>query len=414
MSQTEVQLIKADAVQTGDIANSAVTDAKISGVASSKLTGALPAISGAALTNLPASGKAKNLIINGAMQVAQRGTSSTSDTYATVDRFYKFHNGIDANVTQAQADVASGTTPYTNGFRKVFKITNGNQTSGAGAGDVIEIVTKLEAQDIANSGWNYLSASSYITLSFWVKSSVAQNFYGQLTTTDGTSQNYPFETGSLSADTWTKITKTIPGNSNLQFDNDNGLGLTIKWIMFRGTNTTSSGVTLNAWAAFSSSTRTPDNTSTWYTTNNATFEITGVQLEVGDSATDFEHRTFGEELAKCHRYFYSAMNANGAGEYMSWGIYLGSGKMMSVFYMSQPMRTNATVSFPTGTNYYNIYRANGSDSFDSLGSILGPSKFAGNYFVNIEILSGVSSTGGYSGTISAGNTAVYVHFSAEL
>ena len=108
------------------------------------------------------------------------------------------------------------------------------------------------------------------------------------------------------------------------------------------------------------------------------------------------------------------MNANGAGEYMSWGIYLGSGKMMSVFYMPQPMRTNATVSFPTGTNYYNIYRANGSDSFDSLGSILGASKFAGNYFVNIEILSGVSSTGGYSGTISAGNTAVYVHFSAEL
>ena len=95
MSQTEVQLIKADAVQTGDIANSAVTDAKIAGLTSSKLTGALPAISGAALTNLPASGKAKNLIINGAMQVAQRGTSSTVNGFASVDRFANYYNGTD-------------------------------------------------------------------------------------------------------------------------------------------------------------------------------------------------------------------------------------------------------------------------------------------------------------------------------
>ena len=78
------------------------------------------------------------------------------------------------------------------------------------------------------------------------------------------------------------------------------------------------------------------------------------------------------------------------------------------------MRANPTVSFPEGSNYYNIYRADGSDNFNSLGSILGPSKFAGNHFVNIEILSLVGSTGGYSGTISAGNTAVYVHFSAEI
>ena len=413
MSQTEVQLIKTDAVQTGDIADSAVTDAKIAGLTSSKLTGALPAISGAALTNLPASGKAKNLIDNGAMLVAQRGTSSTSTLIQTVDRFKAFWTGQDENPTQEQGDVAAGTTPYTLGFRKTFKLTNGNQTSGGQAADYFIVRTVLEAQDIANSGWNYKSASSNITLSFWIKSSVAQNFYGNLITSDGTQYNYRFETGSLSADTWTKITKTIPGNSNLQFDNDANAGLSVQVNPYMGTDYTGS-VSLNTWEAFSGSTIQPDNTSTWWTTNNATLEFTGMQLEVGDTATDFEHRTFGEELARCQRYFYSAMNANGAGEYMSWGIYLGNGKMMSVFYMPQPMRTNATVSFPTGTNYYNIYRANGSDSFDSLGSILGPSKFAGNYFVNIEILSGVSSTGGYSGTISAGNNAVYVHFSAEL
>ena len=77
----------------------------------------------------------KNLIINGAMQVAQRGTSSTSVGYQTVDRIQTYTNGVDEAPTQAQVDVASGTTPYTQGFRKAFKITNGNQTSGAGGAD---------------------------------------------------------------------------------------------------------------------------------------------------------------------------------------------------------------------------------------------------------------------------------------
>ena len=110
------------------------------------------------------------------------------------------------------------------------------------------------------------------------------------------------ETGSLSADTWTKITKTIPGNSNLTFNNDNGEGLLIRWALFRGTANTGTRP-LNAWAAYDGSTRYPDVTSTWYTTNDATFEITGVQLEVGSVATYFDHRSFGQELALCERYY---------------------------------------------------------------------------------------------------------------
>tara|TARA_Y100000289_G_scaffold49145_1_gene49782 strand:- start:161 stop:1183 length:1023 start_codon:yes stop_codon:yes gene_type:complete len=245
------------------------------------------------------------------MTIAQRGSSSTTSGYGTVDRFACYFGGTDEAVTQAQVDVSSGTTPYTLGFRKALKITNGNQTSGAGAGDDVQIQTRFEAQDIAQSGWNYTSASSFITLSFWVKSSVAQNFYWYLRTKDGTDQRYAFETGSLSADTWTKITKTIPGNSNLQFDNNNENGLELIFGAFFGTDYTDSGVSLNAWGAYSGSTRTPDYTSTWYTTNDATFELTGVQLEVGSVATDFEHRSIGQELALCQRYFYAMLDGNG-------------------------------------------------------------------------------------------------------
>ena len=246
----------------------------------------------------------RNLVINGAMMVAQRGTSSTTSGYGTVDRFILGHTGTDEAPTQSQVDVASGTTPYSLGFRKAFRVTNGNQTSGAGAADAIQYTYKFEAQDIANSGWNYTSSSSYVTLSFWCKSSVAQEFHGFLLTNDGSAQLYSFSTGSLSADTWTKVTKTIPGNSNLTFNNDNGEGLVFHLYPFIGTDYTTSNSDTETWLTASSANYANDMTSTWWTTNDAIFEVTGVQMEVGSQATAFEHRSVGEELALCQRYYF--------------------------------------------------------------------------------------------------------------
>ena len=254
-------------------------------------------------------GGRRNIMINGDMRVAQRATSSTTNGYGSVDRFYIGYNAVDEAPTQAQADISAGTTPYTLGFRKSLKITNGNQTGGADTGDYIYFSYPIEAQDLANSGWNHKSSSSSITLSFWVKSSVAQNFYFQFDVRDGTRYNYTMETGSLTADTWTKVTKTIPGNSNLTVDNDTGVGAYITFGYFWGTDYTGS-MSLETWAAGNDSLKTPDNTSTWYLTNDATFEITGVQLEVGSQATPFEHRSFGEELSLCQRYYYRINNTD--------------------------------------------------------------------------------------------------------
>ena len=255
----------------------------------------------------------RNLIINGAMQVAQRGTSSTDASFATVDRWENISTGTDEAQTQAQITLTSSDTgPWAKGFRNAYQITNGNQTSGAGAGDYSWVAQPIEAQNLANSGWDYTSASSYITLSFWVKSSVAQNFYGRLQTVDGTVQNYTFETGSLSANTWTKVTKIIPGHANNTINNDNGKGLEIELSMLRGTDYTHS-VTLNQWAAYATDTRHPDSTVTWNNTNDAVFMLTGVQLEVAAAATEYEFVPWEKELLRCQRYYYHIPTATHPG-----------------------------------------------------------------------------------------------------
>tara|TARA_B100000927_G_scaffold164551_1_gene132581 strand:- start:346 stop:1515 length:1170 start_codon:yes stop_codon:yes gene_type:complete len=352
----------------------------------------------------------RNLIINGAMQVAQRSSSNIAASgYQTVDRFEVNLFGYASVPSQGQLDIASGTTPYTLGFRKSYRIQNGNQTQ-ADSDAFIRFKTTLEAQDIANSGWNYVSSSSFITLSFWIKSTVAQNFYGRLQTVDGTSQNYSFETGSLTADTWTKVTKTIPGNSNLQFDNNNDAGLILEIAAWFGTDYTSSGVSLNTWAAYASGTRTPDQTSTWYLTNDAKLEITGVQLEVGSHASDFEFLSHADELRRCMRYF---QQVTGDGINIGLGFYYTSSYLQIPYRFPVPMRTTPSVDDITGTHYYVIYRDGAADTFNSVTIDSGSNNKQVLFYNNSE----VSGTAGQTGIVRCNNLAPnggQIQFNAEL
>jgi len=247
----------------------------------------------------------KNIIINGAMQVAQRGTSNTTQDqgYRTVDRFTVSWSGLDSVIEQHQGTLSSSDgTPYNLGFRNTWKLVNGDQTGGAGASDYIQAEYRIEAQDIATSGWHYKSDSSYITLSFWLKTSVSQNFTINLTTFDGTGQRIPMKTGTIAANTWTKITKTVPGNSNIDINNDRGKGMSIMFYPYLG-NSYVGGSTLNVWSNSAVSNFGGSNESSWYTTNDATFEVTGFQLEVGEVATPFEFRSYAEEHLRCARYY---------------------------------------------------------------------------------------------------------------
>tara|TARA_R100001086_G_scaffold133944_1_gene69666 strand:- start:244 stop:1404 length:1161 start_codon:yes stop_codon:yes gene_type:complete len=355
-----------------------------------------------------ASGR-KNLIINGAMKVAQRGTSSTSSGIQSVDRMPLQFGNQDEAPTQAQVSVASGTTPYASGFRKAFKITNGNQTSGAGTNDYLWLQYKIEAQDIANSGWNYVSSSSNITLSFWVKSSVAQDFSIALRSEDGTRQIYNMTTGSLSADTWTKIVKTIPGNSNLQFDDNNAVGLTLFIIGFAGTASTTTGLAQNAWSAFTNSKFSGDMTSTWYTTNDSTLEMTGIQLEVGSTATDFEHRSFGEELALCQRYYY--VLASGATKFMCIGDFWLNAQADGGIVLPVEMRSTPTLDHTNGADYYRVWTNGANSHIDGAVALWNRSH---SKAVTWYATPDVDRTAGHANRWITNNADAHFAFSAEL
>ena len=352
----------------------------------------------------------RNLVINGAMQVAQRGTSSTGTSYQTVDRMSVGFAGHDEAPTMTQADVASGTSPYTSGFRKSMKIQNGNQTSGAGAADELALSYYIEGQDIAESGWNVASASSNVTLSFWVKSSVAQQFqtnvrlYGPA---NGNQREFAFAY-TLSANTWTKVTKTIPGHASNTVRGDNALGMFLQFPMFWGTNYTANTRNHDTWEAKNNNQNMKDYVSTWWTTNDATWEITGIQLEVGDSASDFEHRSFAEELTLCKRYYQKVTTGENNGPIALATAYNSS--QLSVPIPLRPeMRATPTVDVESGSNYYRFTSNASNTNFDDIALDIGTRQAV---IVAKGSLSGM--TGGQAGYFYTKSTSASLAFNAEL
>ena len=296
-------------------------------------------------------GGRRNIIINGAMRIAQRAEDNivTTNGYGSVDRFAvssgntdeaPSHNRQDGNAT------AAGENPFLAGLPKSLRVRNGNQTSGAQTNSYIFIDYRIEADHMRNSGWNYTDPNSFITLSFYVKSGVAQTYYGYFSTEDGTKMNWPFDIPVAAANTWYRIVKKIPGHANLTFDNNHEMGIRMTIAPYWGASYTGS-VNANEWSTYTSSARTPNNTSTWYTTNDATFLITGVQLEVGGQVTPFEHTTKSEELNECFRYYRLQSKTRQSGREGGASNYV----MLNSFPLSPHMRNTPTVAMYGSANY---------------------------------------------------------------
>ena len=277
-----------------------------------------------------------NIIINGDMSIAQRATSSSSSGLNSIDRYNNAWGQISA--TQTQESLTSG-SPYEAGFNNFLRLTNTSTSSNTTSYQ--QLNQRIEAQHIANSGWNFKSSSSFVTLSFWARSSLAGTYFVFLQSQDGTGY-VRAKDFALSADTWTKVSLTFEGNSNLTINDDNGVGLYITIVPHYGTTYTGSGgnASTTTWYTISNNKYLPtDFAQNWGNTSSATFDITGCQLELGQVATPYKHESFADNLKRCKRYFIkfsdSANYAIGAAEDSTRGIFA---------FPAPDMRAN-----PTGT-----------------------------------------------------------------
>ena len=270
--------------------------------------------SGANLTSLRTN---RNLIINGDCSVCQyRGITgeTTGVGVLTTDRWHLGYSGHDEEITQEHRNNPVSAAPSKLGISHSFQVKNGNQTS-TGSNDYCRISYTIESQYMRNSGWDFQNSNSFLTLSFWVKSSVSKNFYGQFFCQDSPFLQRSFETGTLSANTWTKVEISIPGYSTMNFDHNEGPGLIIYWYLYAPTAYTSGNGPLNTWMGYNSTKFTPTDSDAWWTTDNATFDITGVQLEVGSTATPFELKSYDQNLWECKRYYQRSTDQNRGSNY---------------------------------------------------------------------------------------------------
>jgi len=342
----------------------------------------------------------ESLIINGDFSIAQRGTSSTANGYGSVDRFYHGRGG--GTRTASQETLTSG-DPYDEGFRKHFRYTN--TTAGSNnATDYVELYYYVEAQDIASSGWDYTSSDSYVTLSFWVRSSVAGTYPIWIRDEDNTSYRYVF-TFTVAANTWTKVTHSIAGNSNLVFNNDNGRGLRINWLTWYGSDYTVASPTLNAW---DNSNNIPDFATTWNTTAGSTYDVTGIKLEVGSVATPYRHESYGENLAKCQRYYYK--HCEGTNQHVSLGDAHQTTQMDAVVHFPVTMRATPTLDANSGTGYWGVY-ITGVLRTSNAGWTLFRAMPTGTTLYNQGF---GSMTAGHAGRVIVSNANAYMAFDAEL
>jgi hypothetical protein len=240
----------------------------------------------------------RNLIINGAMQIWQRGTST--DTISNggylCDRWRINHSGTDGNVdVDRSTDVPAG-----KGFGFSQKISMDASESSLDAGDQIRVIQRIEGQNLQSLKKGTSSAES-VTISFYVKSSVAATYTVNIRDEDNDRDNSKTYTID-SANTWEFKSITFTGDTTGALDNDNGRSFDLNFWIDAGTSFTSGTFYNGTWGA-GDNTKKVSATTGWLESTSPEWYITGVQMEVGEQATPFEHRPFADELARCKRYF---------------------------------------------------------------------------------------------------------------
>jgi hypothetical protein len=238
----------------------------------------------------------RNLIINGAMQVAQRGdvTGISSNSYGGPDRFR-------LNVSGLGTFSISQSTTAPDGFANSYKLDCTTADASPAAGDLLRVNYFIEGQDLQSLAYGTSDAKA-ITLSFYVRSNKTGTYNIQFQQPDNSFKQAVLSYTINSADTWEFKSITVAGDTAGVINNDNGSGLSLNWVLGAGSNYTS-GSERPTYTAFANADIAPTQTVNLADNTANEWYLTGVQLEVGEQATPFEHRSFADELARCQRYF---------------------------------------------------------------------------------------------------------------
>jgi hypothetical protein len=349
----------------------------------------------------------RNAIINGGMMISQRSTSKTVGSgiggCQTLDRWQTSIGGT-AQYTQSQSTDEPG------GFMNSMKYECTTADASPAASDSFRIIYKGEGYDAQRFGKGTSRAVS-ATLSFWIKTNKTGNY--QVNWRDiNNSRMVGAQYTVSSANTWERKEITFPTeSSNGELYKTNGQGLYLEWWFTSGSNQTSGSVP-TSWEAYDATDRAAGLNVNMADATGNTLYITGVQMEASDYATDFEHRSYGDELAKCQRYFYlAASGADDAVATVAICFNYGTGSARAMLYFPTTMRTIPDIFEVSGTDYWRILQAGGTNDYPD-------SVHGGNERLNMaetafeDDVSGM--TAGQATLLRINNAAARLGYDAEL
>jgi len=360
---------------------------KLKGDTSGEVTIQAPAVAGTTTLNLPATSSTlatqnalgvRNLIINGDMNIAQRGTSATGLTttgYYTLDRWKFVPNAMGTWTMSQDTDVPSG-----QGFSSSLKLQCTTADASPAAADYLRIYQKIEAQMLQHLKYGTSSAEK-VTFSFWVKSNKTGTYTVRIYAEDNARHivnTYTIDT----ADTWEKKTITFNADTTGTINNDNGSGFQCDWWFGTGSSYQGGGAATD-WES-STGTKIADGLTVNLADSTSNYiNITGVQLEVGDTATPFEHRPYDMELARCQRYlpaFNGMINA-----YL--GVAGSTSNLIVAIPFQVPVRTPPTGVTISSAGHFRVWNV----------------KSTANYATAIAFSAGATYTGRLSVSFTAGS-----------
>jgi hypothetical protein len=338
----------------------------------------------------------KNRIINGDMGIDQRGgtiTATGTDNIYGVDRWQMRTTSGSTVVSMQQSTTAPA------GFTNSFLLTVTTADASLASGDIACLVQKIEGLNVADLGWGTANAKT-VTLSFWVRSSVTGT-YGAGVQNSAGNRSYPSSFVINSANTYEYKTITIPGDTTGTWLTTNGVGIYLWFSLSAGSNSLG---TANSWAA--ADYRGTTGQVNWGATLSNTFYITGVQLEVGTTATSFDYLPYTTELQLCQRY-YNKITCAGEGV-LGWCD--STTATICMYYHPVDMRSSPTLQTSGTASDYQIRKPGGSTVCNAVPSIISTS----TEMTRLSATVGSGLTAGDGVLLNAAGATMYLGFVAEL